>query len=55
MIDSEEVRSRRMVGVLSWIALIAMLALLTVGGMSLVRSWHDGPSPTQIGPYLKAQ
>ena len=54
MIDSQD-SSRRMIVVLSWIALIAMLALLTVGAMSLVRSLHDDPSATQIGPLLKAR
>jgi hypothetical protein len=43
-----------MMNVLSWIVLITMLALLAVGGTSLVRSWHDGVLPTQIGPFLKS-
>jgi hypothetical protein len=56
MIDSvRDDGSRKMIDLLSWIALIAMLALLTVGGTSLLRSWHDGPAAIQIGPFLKAR
>ena len=54
MFENESRSSERMMNVLSWIVLITMLALLAVGGASLVRSWHDGVSPTQIGPFLKS-
>jgi hypothetical protein len=53
MFENESRSSERMMNVLSWIVLITMLALLAVGGMSLFRSWHDGVSLTQIGPFLK--
>jgi len=54
MFENQSRSSERMMNVLSWIVLITMLALLAVGGTSLVRSWHDGVSPTQIGPFLKS-
>ena len=54
MFENESRSSERMMNALSWIVLITMLALFAVGGMSLVRSWHDGVTPTRIGPSLKS-
>lgn len=54
MLENESRRYERMMNVLSWIVLITMVALLAAGGMSLVRSWHEGVSSTRIGPFLNS-